>query len=132
MNNAFWEHTIEILLMLGVAFLLGLLLGYLLWARKCAQYKAGMQAKVTPDDLKKIEGIGPKTEKLCNGVGIYTWQQLANTSVDDLRKMLRDAGPDYRVTNPATWPRQAALAAAGKWDELGVYQQHLIAGREPG
>ncbi|WP_208350893.1 hypothetical protein [Pseudaestuariivita rosea] len=30
-----------------------------------------------PDDLKKINGIGPKLEKLCNDMGIYHFDQIA-------------------------------------------------------
>lgn len=126
MSTAFWTHTVEILVIVGVAFLLGLLLGYLLWGRCCKK-----PASVKPDDLKKIEGIGPKIEKLCNSAGIHTWQQLANTSIESLRQMIDNAGADFRVADPTTWPKQAGLAAAGKWDELRVYQDRLIGGREP-
>ena len=31
---------------------------------------------------------------------------------------------------PETWPEQAKLAAAGKWDELAVLQERLTGGRE--
>jgi len=38
-------------------------------------------AKITkpasPDDLKKIKGVGPKLEGLLNGLGIYTYAQIA-------------------------------------------------------
>ncbi len=46
--------------------------------------------------------------------------------------MLDDAGPDYKVAAPDTWPRQAELAAAGNWDELKVYQDRLKGGRDVG
>ncbi len=88
-------------------------------------------APVTPDDLKVVEGIGPKIEKLCNAIGIYTWRQLAQTSVEQLQAMLVEAGPDYKVAVPTTWPRQAELAAAGKWKELKEYQDVLQGGRAP-
>ena len=83
------------------------------------------------DDLKKIEGIGPKIEQLCNGIGIYTWRQLADTSVEVLQKMLSDAGPRYKISNPGTWPKQAEYAADGNWDKLKEYQDFLDGGVEP-
>ena len=30
-----------------------------------------------PDDLKKISGVGPKLEGVLNGLGIYTYDQIA-------------------------------------------------------
>ena len=83
------------------------------------------------DDLKKIEGIGPKIESLCNNIGIYTWRQLANTSVETLQKMLDDAGPRYKIANPGTWPKQAEMAANGDWEKLDEYQDFLDGGVEP-
>ncbi len=85
-----------------------------------------------PDDLKVVEGIGPNIEELCNGIGIWTFAALAETPVDRLREMLDTAGPNFRIADPETWPRQAGLAAAGKWDELKEYQDFLSAGRNPG
>ena len=44
-----------------------------------------------PDDLKRINGIGPKLEKLLNKNGIYTFEQIANLSpqgVKDLDEQL--------------------------------------------
>lgn len=36
------------------------------------------------DDLKEIEGIGPAMEKLCNGMGFYHFDQIANWSDADV------------------------------------------------
>lgn len=84
-----------------------------------------------PDDLKKVEGIGPKIEELCNQIGIWTFEALASTPVERLQSMLDEAGPRFRIANPDTWPRQAELAASGKWDELKEYQDFLSGGRNP-
>ena len=81
------------------------------------------------DDLKKIEGIGPKISELLNLSEIMTFQQLSETPVDTLKGILEDAGPRYRVHNPTTWPQQAKLAADGKWDELKTLQDELDGGR---
>lgn len=207
--GTYMDHTWEILLMLLVAFLLGLLLGYILWYKwrklylelqteyerlkakhldleqqhaalryKCDELENNLNSchkRVTSldgdimalkgklskcesdlalataagvagrdvvmgakapkpdkiDDLKIVEGIGPKIEKLCNNAGIWTFAQLAATSVEALQKILDDAGSNYRIANPGTWPRQAELAAANKWDELKEYQEFLLGGRPP-
>ncbi len=83
------------------------------------------------DDLKKVEGIGPKIEQLCNEIGVWTFAGLASTPIERLQEMLDKAGPAYRIADPATWPRQAELAAAGSWDELKEYQDFLSGGKNP-
>ena len=45
-------------------------------------------AKVTPDDLKVIKGIGTVIERKLNDAGVYTFEQLGNLTVADLRSIL--------------------------------------------
>ena len=78
------------------------------------------------DDLKKIEGIGPKIEEVLNGGGIYTYSQLYNSDRERLRQLLDDAGSQFRMHNPDSWPHQAGMANRSEWDELNTYQQSLI------
>ena len=81
-----------------------------------------------PDNLTRIEGIGPKIGRLLNGAGIKTFAELANTSVATLEKIVQeDAGLEF--INPESWPEQAALAAAGDWEALKVLQADLKGGR---
>ena len=84
---------------------------------------------VDPDDLKIVEGIGPKIEELLNSHKIFTFKQLSNTPVETLRNILDAAGPNYRVHDPGTWSRQAQLAHEGKWDELKAWQEELQGGK---
>lgn len=77
------------------------------------------------DDLTVVEGIGPKIAELCRGIGITTWRDLANTSVDELRSMLHDAGSRYQVHRPDTWPAQASLLARGAWGEFVAFTDDL-------
>ncbi len=79
------------------------------------------------DDFTKLEGVGPKISGLLNDNGITTYQQLADTSVEDLSGVLTDAG--LRFANPESWPEQAKFAADGDWDGLAAYQQSLRGGR---
>lgn len=85
--------------------------------------------KVTKDDLKIVEGIGPKIEELFHNAGITTWEQLANTSVDTMKEILAEAGSRYQMHDPATWAKQAALAANGQWEEFEQYLDALKGGR---
>ncbi len=81
------------------------------------------------DDLKKIEGIGPKIEKMLNEAGIHTWHDLANTEVSLIQSVLDKGGPAYKIHNPESWPFQAKLAAEGKWEELKKWQDEHKRGR---
>ncbi len=82
------------------------------------------------DNLKVIEGIGPKIESLLKGAGYTSFQAVANATPDDLRQVLAAAGSRYAAHDPTTWPRQAALAADGKWDELEKWQDEMSGGKE--
>ncbi len=81
------------------------------------------------DDLKVIEGVGPKIEELCHGIGIRTWHDLSVTEVSLLRTMLSDAGARFRTHDPSTWPEQASLLAAGRWAEFKALIDSLDGGR---
>lgn len=83
---------------------------------------------VQPDDLKVIEGIGPKIASLLNEAGITTFKQLSETAVSRLDEILV-AAKLRRIADPGTWPEQARLAAEGKWDELKAFTDKLIGGR---
>ncbi|MHB0966417.1 MAG: helix-hairpin-helix domain-containing protein [Bellilinea sp.] len=80
-----------------------------------------------PDDLTVIEGIGPRIAGVLKAAGIHRLEQLAKATPDELKRMLTAAG--NRIANPATWPEQAKLAAAGKFDDLRALQAKLKAGR---
>jgi len=82
-----------------------------------------------PDDLKRIEGIGPKIARLLNDNGILTFAQLANTSSEYLQVILQAGGPNFQLADPTTWPQQARLAADEAWDELQAIQDQLTGGR---
>lgn len=82
-----------------------------------------------PDDLKKIEGIGPKIQELLNNAGIFTFAQLADAEVEQLKQILADAGTRYQLADPSSWPTQAKLAAAADWDGLNELQDKLSVGK---
>jgi len=86
--------------------------------------------KAKKDDLKKIEGIGPKIAGLLNKANIVTFKDLSKTKISTLKKILDDAGSRYQMHDPSTWPKQSALANNGKWDELAKLQNNLKGGRK--
>lgn len=81
------------------------------------------------DDLAKIEGIGPKIKEILWAGGINSFDQLANSKPDQIKKLLNEAGPRFKMHDPGSWPRQSSLAASGKWDELKKLQDELDGGK---
>ncbi|PIF01126.1 MAG: 50S ribosomal protein L21 [Maribacter sp.] len=100
---------------------------------KAAPKKAAVKA-VAPkkaaskkaDDLKKVEGIGPKIAETLIAAGISTFAELASTKADKIAEIISDVRGNH-VTD--TWPAQAKLAAEGKWDELKEWQDKLDGGK---
>ncbi len=82
------------------------------------------------DDLKKVEGIGPKIAEIFVAAGIDTFAKLANASQEELKAILAAAGSRYASKNPGSWPKQAKMAAEGKWDELNKWQDEVKGGIE--
>jgi predicted flap endonuclease-1-like 5' DNA nuclease len=82
------------------------------------------------DDLKVIEGVGPKISQVLQEAGVSTFAQLAATDADELQAILSAADPRLgRLADPGTWPDQAALAAKGDWEALKDLQGELRGGR---
>jgi len=87
------------------------------------------EAPAKADDLTKIEGIGPAISKLLSAQGIITFSDLASKQPEDIKTILDNAEGNFKVHDPATWPKQSEMAAAGKWDELKVWQDELDGGK---
>jgi predicted flap endonuclease-1-like 5' DNA nuclease len=85
----------------------------------------------TPDDLKAVEGIGPKIELLLKEAGIMSWNDLAEATPENLRGVLEKAGTRYRLNDPTSWPEQARLLTNAEWDKFKEYTEYLIGGRTP-
>jgi large subunit ribosomal protein L20 len=81
------------------------------------------------DDLKIIEGIGPKIAEILNAAGINSFRELADTSADRVREILAAAGDRYKMHDPSSWALQSRLAAEGKMDALKTLQNELNGGR---
>ena len=92
-------------------------------APKAEAKKAAPKAAAKGDDLRKIEGVGPKTAEHLNNAGITSFAALAEASVERIREILEEAGPRYKSIDPTSWPVQARMAADGQWDELKKWQE---------
>ncbi|WP_452597792.1 50S ribosomal protein L21 [Pontimicrobium sp. MEBiC01747] len=93
---------------------------------KAETKKAAKKATGKADDLKKIEGIGPKIASTLVEAGIATFADLAKTDAAKISEIIADVRGNH-VTD--TWPAQAQLAADGKWDELKKWQDELDGGK---
>jgi predicted flap endonuclease-1-like 5' DNA nuclease/outer membrane murein-binding lipoprotein Lpp len=83
-----------------------------------------------PDDLKVVEGIGPAIEKLLKQNNIDNWGDLSKTDVNTLRDILASQKDRFRLSDPATWPKQARMAYEGDWKKLREYQDYLQGGKD--
>ncbi|GIZ16054.1 50S ribosomal protein L21 [Capnocytophaga catalasegens] len=99
-------------------------------AKKSEKKEAKAVTKKTSkgDDLKKVEGIGPKAAEALVNAGIDTFEKLSKKSADEIKAILVAASSTLAHLEPGTWAEQAALAAAGKWDELKKWQDELNGG----
>lgn len=117
--------TGQILIMLFVAFSLGVVFGfYLLHERKgrgeniihlnAPTPRTALPPVVERDDLKVVEGVGSKVETLLNAAGIYTLAELSRTSPSKLMDILETEGGHFSHLDPVTWPSQAAAIRAAR------------------
>jgi len=99
--------------------------------KKKAEKKAAPKATEAAgaDDLKKIEGIGPKIAGLMAEAGIADFKALAGADIEKLKEILEEAGSRYKMHDPTTWSQQAKLAEDGQWDELKELQDQLKGGK---
>ena len=97
-------------------------------AEKVAEAKAPKAAKKA-DDLKLIEGVGPKAAEALVEAGITTFSKLAKTSADAVKAILEASESKLSHLDPTTWAQQAQLAADGKMDELKKLQDELNGGK---
>ena len=91
-----------------------------------APKKEATSNKTKADDLKKIEGVGPKIAETLVAAGIATFADLAKAKPAKISEIIAGVRGNHI---PDTWPQQAKLAADGKWDELKELQEKLDGGK---
>lgn len=119
----------EIILCLLIAFILGLIIGWLL--RGIIRKEKAIQSTkpARSKDLEKVEGIGPKIAQILIANGIMDLEDLSNTGVKTLEKILDSAGSQYNTADPSTWVEQAKLGASGNWEAMEKLKDELKGGR---
>ena len=87
-------------------------------------------SKIVADDLKLVEGIGPKIEQLFHEAGLKTWDSVAKSTPEQLKAILDAAGDHYKMHDPGTWPAQCAMMVNDEWAALKKWQDELMGGKE--
>ena len=88
------------------------------------------ETKVEADDLTKIEGVGPKAAEALVAAGMSTYAAIAKGDAEKIKEILTDASSRMAHLDPTSWPKQAKMAADGKWDELKEWQDNTKGGVE--
>ncbi|WP_047246396.1 30S ribosomal protein S2 [Maribacter thermophilus] len=88
------------------------------------------EVKVEADDLTKIEGVGPKAAEALVNAGIDTYEKVAKADAEKMKEILTEASSRMAHLDPTSWPKQAQMAADGKWDELKEWQDNVKGGVE--
>ena len=87
-----------------------------------------------PDDpypgINALTMMALKIAALLKAAGIITYARLSTVDVERIQSILDQGGPQYNLADPESWPRQASLAAAGRWGVLEVLQDELKGGRQ--
>ncbi len=96
--------------------------------KKAAAAATPPEVRNEADDLVRIEGIGPKVAQALNAAGILTFAALAESNVEDIQKIVTEAG--LKMMSPEGWIDQAKLAVAGDWKGFEKLQAKLKGGRK--
>ncbi len=91
---------------------------------------APVATESTNDDLTKVEGIGPKAAEALVAAGIASYAKLAEANPEKVKEILTEASSRMAHLDPTSWPKQAKMAADGKWDELKEWQDNVKGGIE--
>ncbi|MBX2940538.1 MAG: glycoside hydrolase family 13, partial [Ferruginibacter sp.] len=99
---------------------------------KKTRRSGGAKKKATTkgDNLKLIEGIGPKAAEVLAAAGLATFADIAASTPEQIKAILDASEGSFNAADPTTWPQQAQLAADGKMDELKALQDELKGGKE--
>ena len=68
------------------------------------------------DDFTRLLGIDSEISNVISNAGIDSFAKLTQASVSNLRSILDNAGPEFELVDPSTWPEQAIYASQGNWN----------------
>jgi predicted flap endonuclease-1-like 5' DNA nuclease len=86
-------------------------------------------APETPDDLRRIEGIGPKIASALVAAGYPTYAKIAAATEDELREAVAGQGIKF-APSASSWADQAQYLVDSDADGLEEYQDYLVGGQE--
>lgn len=89
---------------------------------------AAAETPDAPDDLTRIEGVGPKYRDALIAAGLDTFEKIAAADEERFVEIIREAGM-RRPGSVGSWAEQAALAARRDWEGLEALQKKLSGGR---
>jgi 3',5'-cyclic-AMP phosphodiesterase len=81
-----------------------------------------------PDDLQRIEGIGPKISDALGVARIDTFAKLEQASEDELKAALEHSGLRF-APSLGTWAEQAGFLVRGDEEGFKALTDRLVAGR---
>lgn len=81
-----------------------------------------------PDDLQRIEGVGPRIAAALDSAGLRTYQAVADADEEQLGAALREARLSF-APSLVTWSRQAQLLATGDEEGLAQLKAEITGGR---
>jgi len=76
-------------------------------------------------DLTYLYGISESIQDILNENSIFSFNDLSNTKIADLRGYLALAGEEYENIDPLNWPIQARIADKGQWEILDEYKSKM-------
>ncbi len=77
----------------------------------------GERLAARPDDLKRIRGIGVLFEKRLNGMGFWTYEQIANWTAADVARVSKALEVKGQIERE-NWVEQARILASGQLTEF--------------
>ncbi len=136
------DATIEILIILIVTFSLWFLLSWLIFSKrqlytnnlakeKNKSIKKNKEKKVfIRDNLRIIQWLSWKMEKILNKNNIFKFKELSEISIKGLLEILEESWKKEKALYFKTWPDQSRLAFNKKWWELKEYQELLLSSKK--
>ena len=89
-----------------------------------------MRSSAEKSDLGMIWGVNSDVEEALDASGIYNYDDLARSSVEDVENALEAAKPGYgdmdKLSIHNSWIDQSRLAQGGDWDALSAYQRRTF------
>ncbi|MGW2093854.1 helix-hairpin-helix domain-containing protein [Promicromonospora sukumoe] len=83
----------------------------------------------TPDDLQRLEGVGPKIAAALKAAGYTTYAKIAGATEAELREAVAGQGIKFAPA-AASWADQAQYLVDNDAKGLEEYQDYLVGGQE--